>query len=57
MFLFVSIKLILAKYQSDWVNINWAHDPAFEIFHITHLPQLSHVVSNMSSAVDIASCG
>ena len=39
-----------------WYGPQLAHDLAFEIFRITRLPQSSHVVSNISSAVDVASC-
>ena len=39
-----------------WYGPQIARDQAFEIFHITRLPQSSHVVNNVSSEVDVASC-
>ena len=39
-----------------WYGPQLASDLAFKSFRITHLPQSSHMVSNIISAVDIANC-
>ena len=46
---------VIGSYR-PWYGSQLAHDPAFEIFRITWLPQLSHVVINVSSVVDVTSC-